>query len=264
MKRTRESAKESDEAKRQTTLSSFIIKPRIPACFYLDYSREENTFRALFCEWGYGPDERQGFQAKIYWSGNEISIALCTNMCNGSFEDQDEWHDKCNAMSSSIKDDTKRQHFEDLELQFFDSLNTQDVDAAKASAAAMACFERDWSGSPVNGLRRFLQILTSLGPDERDSGGLNYSVLVWLQCAEAKGFMINSACLDYLISYTVSACYGHCHTKYPFLGTLVSKTKVEIKPTLNRILLLQNRNMELRDLLLAMYIRSEYLSSRQG
>ncbi|KAJ2961837.1 hypothetical protein NQZ79_g2940 [Umbelopsis isabellina] len=262
MKRTRESAKESDNAKRQTTLSSFIIKPRFPTRFYLHYGEKDNTFRASFMDSERCPDEHENFHTEIYWSGNELSTTtLCTNMRNGSFEDQDEWHDKCHVMSSATKNDTKIQHFEDFEAQLYDSLNAQDIHGVKANAAAMACFERDWSGSPVNGLRRLLQILSSIVPDERE--GINYAVLVWLQCAETKGFMINSACLDYLISYAENICSRPGYKGNKYVETLESKKLTSVKPTLSRILLLQDRSAELRDVLLAMYIRSEYLSSRQ-
>lgn len=262
MKRTRESAKESDNAKRQTTLSSFIVKPRFPTRFHLHYDEKDNTFRTSFIDSERCPDKHKDFHTKIYWSGNELSTTLSTNICNGSFEDQDEWHDKCHAMTSATKGDTKNQHFEDFESRFYDSLDAQDIHGVKTNAAAMACFERDWSGSPVNGLRRFLQILSSMKPDERD--GITYAVLIWFQCAETKGFMINSACLDFLISYVEDFCSrtGQKATKH--VEALESKTTTRVKPTLSRILLLKDKSTEFRDVLLAMYLRSEYLSSRQG
>ncbi|KAG2177891.1 hypothetical protein INT43_003138 [Umbelopsis isabellina] len=261
MKRTRESAKESDNAKRQTTLSSFIVKPRFPTRFHLHYNEKDNTFRASFLDSERCPDEHENFHTKIYWSGNELPTTLSTNMRNGSFEDQDEWHDKCHSMCSAAKIDIKNQHFEDFEWQFYESLNAQDIHGVKANAAAMACFERDWSGSPVNGLRRFLQILSSIKPDERD--GINYAELVWLQCAETKGFMINSTCLDFLITYVGKACSRTGHKANKCVEELESKTMTRVKPTLSRILLLKDRSTEIRDVLLAIYLRSEYLSSRQ-
>jgi len=260
MKRPREGAKENQNVKRQATLSSFLIKPKLPAYFHLNHSSKENTFKATFADVHQSSSTTQGFEAKIYWQGNDTQITLTTNIRNGTFEDQDIWQQKCKLLSSSIRADEKK-HFEKLETMFLEAVDKNDSSTAQSAAAAMACFERDWSGSPVNGLRRFLHIVSTLDIDKDNQ--THYAVLVWLQCAETKGFMVTSDCVDYLLSYVEKVTH-----RKPIDNNVTSLPdavpKRQPKPTLDRILLLKDKGIEIRDLLLAMHIRSEYLSSRQG
>lgn len=260
MKRPREGAKENQNVKRQATLSSFIIKPKLPAFFHLNHSSKENTFKATFADDRQSTNTTQGFETKIYWQGKDTQITLTTNIRNGTFEDQDIWQQKCKLLSQSIQADEKK-HFERLETMFLEAVDKNDSSTAQSAAAAMACFERDWSGSPVNGLRRFLNIVSTL--DIGKDNQTHYAVLVWLQCAETKGFMVTSDCVDYLLSYVDKIIH-----RKPIDNNTISLSddapKRQPKPTLDRILLLKDKGIEIRDFLLAMHIRSEYLSSRQG
>ncbi|KAI8576409.1 hypothetical protein K450DRAFT_257148 [Umbelopsis ramanniana AG] len=260
MKRPREGAKENQNVKRQATLSSFVIKPKLPTYFHLDHSSKDNTFKATFADVHQSLNATQGFETKIYWQANDTQITLTTNIRNGTFEDQDTWQQKCERLSSSIAADEKK-HFEKLETMFLEAVDRNDSSTTLSAAAAMACFERDWSGSPVNGLRRLLHIISTLDIDEEDQ--TRYAVLVWLQCAETKGFMTTSDCIDYLLFYVEKVS----HRKAVNNGAILisdAAPKRQPKPTLDRILLLKDKGMGIRDFLLAMYIRSEFLSGRQG
>jgi hypothetical protein len=260
MKRPREDTNENRNDKRQTTLSSFVIKPKLPAYFHLHHSSKDDTFKATFTDVNHFSGTDNGFEAKIYWPCNDIPITLTTNIKNGTFEDQDVWQQKCKQLSSTITNDHKK-HFEKLETMFLEAVGKRDSSTVLSTATAMACFERDWSGSPVNGLRRLLQIISALDIDKEDQS--HYAVLVWLQCAETKGFMVSSNCVDYLLSYIEKISRQETVS-----NDVVSQSNIEPKrrpkPTLDRILLLRDKGAEIRDLLLAMYIRSEFLSSRQG
>lgn len=260
MKRTRESAKENTNAKRQTTLASFVIKPRIPTYFHLHHSTKDNTFSATFTDVNPCSGTMDGFQVKIYWPGSDMEIMLSTNIRNGSFEDQDAWQQKCRSLSSSVASHDKK-YYEKLETRLLDGIESRDTSIVISSAAAMVCFERDWSDSPVNGLRRLLHVISSVDIEKEDQK--HYVVLVWLQCAETKGFMVTPSCVDYLLSYVEIITKRRMGQKEK-VKNADAKSNRATKPTLDRILLLKDKNTEIRDLLLAMYIRSEYLSNRQG
>jgi hypothetical protein len=260
MKRPREGTKENQNVKRQATLSSFVIKPKLPAYFHLNHSSKDDTFKATFDDVQHSSDATQGFEAKIYWQANDTQVTLTTNIRNGTFEDQDIWQKKCKQLSSSLAADEKK-HFEKLETMFLEAVDKNDSPTALSAAAAMACFERDWSGSPVNGLRRFLHIISTLDIDKEDQ--TRYAVLVWLQCAETKGFMVTSDCIDYLLFYVEKVTHRKV-VNSDVMSISDIAPKRQPKPTLDRILLLKDKSMDIRDLLLAMHIRSEFLSSRQG
>lgn len=263
MKRTREKAKEKENnnTKRQTTLGSFVIKPKFPTYFHLHHSTKDNTFNATFSNVNPCSGAAHTFQAKIHWPERDIQFVLSTNIRNGTFEDQDTWQQKCKYLSSSIPSKDKK-HYEMLELRFLTGVEDHDTSAVISSAAAMACFERDWSGSTVNGLKRLLQVISSLNFDKEYQK--HYPVLVWLQCAEAKGFMITPDCLDYLLSYVENVTQESNKQAEPSEKSNNAKVIGQTKPTLDRILLVKDKSVEVQDLLLAMYIRSEYLSDRQG